>query len=181
MEAACRLLFGCAMLWCQSSKSTPVACSHRPCTPSPSRPHQLHAITRLLLLPCRSTVRECYWTGNRQMRWSRAIYAANLGKGQVVVGADTTCLCLRCCCDHDYRCLYHRLECREFNKAPCFCVTTVLLSNSRIRACVCVCLLSALWHRPSSYLILAAPCTLLQVESMSCLCATLAGMGTRAI
>lgn len=30
------------------------------------------------------TVRECYWTGNRQMRWSRAIYAANLGREYVM-------------------------------------------------------------------------------------------------
>ncbi len=32
------------------------------------------------LLPCRSTVNECYWTGLRQMRWARAAYAANLGE-----------------------------------------------------------------------------------------------------
>ena len=30
--------------------------------------------------PLCSTVRECFWTGNRQMRWTRAVYAAGLGE-----------------------------------------------------------------------------------------------------
>lgn len=29
--------------------------------------------------PLRSTLTECYWTGLRQTRWARAVYAANLG------------------------------------------------------------------------------------------------------
>lgn len=28
----------------------------------------------------RSTLTECYWTGLRQTRWARAVYAANLGR-----------------------------------------------------------------------------------------------------
>lgn len=34
------------------------------------------------------TCKECYWTGLRQMRWSRAVYAANLGREYIMPVQD---------------------------------------------------------------------------------------------
>ena len=41
---------------------------------------------------CRSCV-ECYWTGLRQTRWARAVYAANLGGCTLPAAAVDVCRC----------------------------------------------------------------------------------------
>ena len=42
--------------------------------------HKFQQVASTSRPSCRSTFEECYWTGLRQTRWARAVYAAGLGE-----------------------------------------------------------------------------------------------------
>lgn len=76
-----------ATRFCQTSEIPksrgPCAARLRAHTPAPRLQAHALALRESLRDPCHRTCEECYWTGLRQTRWARAVYAANLGREYV--------------------------------------------------------------------------------------------------